>query len=97
LPKYVVIVTIDVVEGRMEELKPLLLAHRDRCLRDEPGTLRFDMLRPKETESKLMIYEEYRDEAAHQTHSNGASLARVGAETIGMVANIDTIDCTVMD
>ncbi len=94
LPKHVVIVTIDVAEGRMEEYKLLLLAHRDRCLKDEPGTLRFDMLYPKGAENKLMLYEEYQDAAAHQAHSNGASLARVLAETAGMAANVHAIDCT---
>lgn len=97
MSKYVVIVSIDVVVGRMDELKPLLLAHRDRCLKDEPGTLRFEMLCPKETENKLMLYEEYQDESAYQTHENGTSLARVVAETAGMAVNIDAVDCTVID
>jgi quinol monooxygenase YgiN len=97
MTRFVVIATVDVAEGRMEEIIPLLLAHRDRCLKDEPGTLRFEILRPNETENKLMAYEEYQDEAAFQTHSNGASLARVVAETAGMIANLDTVDCSIMD
>jgi quinol monooxygenase YgiN len=97
MPKHVVIVTIDVAEGRMEEYKRLLLAHRDRCLKDEPGTLRFDMLCPIGAENKLVLYEEYQDEAAHQAHSNGASLARAMAETAGMAANVHVVDCTMVD
>lgn len=36
-----------VVEGRMDEFLERLLARRVRCLRNEPGTLRVDVLRPK--------------------------------------------------
>ncbi len=32
MTRFVVIATVDVAEGRMQEIIPLLLAHRDRCL-----------------------------------------------------------------
>ena len=37
--KFAIVATFDVAEGRMDEFLPHLLAHRDRCLKDEPGTL----------------------------------------------------------
>jgi quinol monooxygenase YgiN len=48
-----------------------LLASRDRFLRDESGTLQFDILRPEGTENTLMIYEVYADEAAFKAHHEG--------------------------
>jgi (4S)-4-hydroxy-5-phosphonooxypentane-2,3-dione isomerase len=97
MARFVVIATVNVVEGRMEELLPLLLAHRDRCLTDEPDTLRFEVLRPKETANQLLIYEEYLDEAAWHTHLHAGSFARVVAETTDMVdVSPEGIQCTVI-
>ncbi len=43
MANFAIVATFDVAEGRMDEFLPLLLAHRDRCLASEPGTLRFDV------------------------------------------------------
>jgi quinol monooxygenase YgiN len=96
MARFAIVATFDIAEGRMDEFLPLLLAHRERCLKDEPGTLRFDVLRPKEAENKLMLYEEYRDEAAFQDHWNGASIARLRSESTDMIAKLDGVPCTVM-
>ena len=93
MTKYAIVATFEVVPGRMKELLPLLLAHRDRCLADEPGTLRFDVLRPREGEDTLMLYELYDDEAAFQTHWNGASLARFRQESAGMIGKLSGTRC----
>ncbi len=52
----------------MDAFLPLLIAHRDRCLEDEPGTLRFDVLRPRNKENSVLLYEVYADDAAFQVH-----------------------------
>ena len=51
---FAIVATFEVVPGRMDEFLPLLLAHRDRCLKDEPGTVRFDVLRPRNDEHQVM-------------------------------------------
>ena len=51
-------------DGDAERFEVALLAHRERCLRDEPGTLQFDVLRPYDSEGTFMIYEVYTDEEA---------------------------------
>ena len=38
--------TIEVAPGRKDQLLPLLMAHRARCLKDEPGTMQFEVLAP---------------------------------------------------
>ncbi len=96
MKRLAVVTTIDIAEGRMDEVVPLLLAHRERCLKDESGTLRFDVLRPKQAENKVMVYEEYQDDAAFQVHLNGDSLARVRSEAADMIAKIDSVHCTIM-
>ncbi len=52
--KFAVVTTYEIASEKIDAFLPLLFAHRDRCLRDEPGTLRFDVLRP---ETNLMLYE----------------------------------------
>ena len=93
MPKFALIGTIEVAPGRTEELVSLLMAHKARCLRDEPGTLQFEVLRPRDDTAKVMLYELYRDEAAFDTHSNGPSLARFKEETKGMIVKVSGTRC----
>jgi len=64
MPKLALIATIDVVEGQRDRLLPLLRAHGARSLKDEPGTLQFEALVPREDDTKLLVYEVFRDDAA---------------------------------
>ena len=96
MAKFAIVATFDIAAGRMDEFLPLLLAHRDRCLKDEPGTLRFDVLRPRNEENTVMLYEVYEDEAAFQVHWNGPSVARMRAETTGMVAKLTGTRCSLL-
>lgn len=96
MDKFAIVATFDVADGRMDEFLPLMLAHRDRCLKDEPGTLRFDVLRPRNDENTIMLYEVYEDDAAFQVHWNGPSVARMRADTTGMVAKPTGIRCALL-
>lgn len=44
MPKLAIWATLEIAPGRIEEYLPVILAHKARCLRDEPGTLQFDVL-----------------------------------------------------
>jgi quinol monooxygenase YgiN len=85
MPKLAIIGTVEVTPGRRDEFLPLLMAHRARCLRDEPGTLQFEVLLPRDDKTKVLIYEVYRDDAAFDAHLNGASMKRVREEAGGMM------------
>ena len=52
MPKLAIVATIEVAPERRDQLLPLLMAHRGRCLKDEPGTLQFDVLAPARTIQK---------------------------------------------
>ncbi len=97
MPKLAIVATIEVVPGRRGELLPLLTAHRARCLKDEPGTVQFDVLLPHEADTRVVIYEVYRDEAALDAHMNGPSLARLRKEAAGMMANVSGTRCAVAE
>jgi quinol monooxygenase YgiN len=93
---FAIVATFDVVPGRMDEFLSLLMAHRERCLKDEPGTVRFEVLRPRNDEHQVMLYEVYTDDAAFQVHWNGPHVARMRAETTGMVAKLSGTRCTLL-
>src|SRR5262249_1460907 len=52
-----------------------LLAHKVR-LKGEPGTLQFEVLLPKDDDTKVLSFEMYRDANAFEVHLNGPSLAQ---------------------
>ena len=97
MSKLAVIGTIEVAPGRMKEFLPLLMAHRDRCLGDEPGTLQFEVLTPRDDETKVLLYEVYSDQAAFDAHWNGTSMKRVREEAGDMMAKVYGTFCTVME
>ena len=47
------------------------MAHKARCLKDEPGTLQFEVLVPNDDTTKILLYELYRDAAAFDANWNG--------------------------
>ena len=94
MPKLALIATIEVVEGQRDRLLLLLKAHGARSLKDEPGTLQFEVLVPREDDTKLLVYEVYRDDAAFDEHLNAVSIARFRKETDGMFEKIYATRCT---
>ena len=97
MAKFAIVASIEIAPGRMDEYLPLLMVHRARCLRDEPGTLQFEVLRPRGDDTKVLLYEVYQDEAAFNAHWNGPSRARQGQEAAGMTVNISGTRCTLLD
>jgi quinol monooxygenase YgiN len=91
------VVTIEVATGRRDQFLPFLVALKARCLKDEPGTLKFEILLPKDNDTKVLSYEVYRDDAAFEVHRNGPSLARWKEETAGMVVKLHGVRCAVVD
>lgn len=94
MSKFAVVATYEIAPDQIDAFLPMLKAHGDRCLRDEPGTLRFDILRP---ERNLMLYEVYEDEAAFQAHRNGASLVRFLQEAANVERTLTYVTCTLVD
>jgi quinol monooxygenase YgiN len=97
MAKFAIVATFEIAHGRMDEFLPLLISHRDRCLKDEPGTLRFEILRPRNEEHTVLLYEVYADDAAFQVHWNGPHVARMRAETAEMVTKLSGIRCSLLE
>ena len=97
MPKLAIIGTLEVAPGRKDEVLPLLMAHRARCLKDEPGTLQFEVLVPREDDTKVLLYEVYRDDAAFNVHWNGTSVARLREEAAGMIVKVYGTRCALAE
>jgi quinol monooxygenase YgiN len=91
--KFALVATFDITPGHRDQLIGSLLAHKTRSLRDEPGTLQFEVLLPSEDESKVLTYEAYRDDVAFETHRNGASIAQWREEAKGMFSKFTVTRC----
>ena len=94
--RLVIVGSIEIAPGRRNQFLPLLMAHKARCLKDEPGTLQFEILTPHDDETKVLLYEVYQDATAFDTHRNGPSMARFRDESAGMIGKLDLSRCAVV-
>ena len=94
MSKLAVIGTVEVPPGKRDQVLRLLLAHRARCLKDEPGTLQFEVMMPREDESKLLIYEIYQSDAAFDAHRRAPARAQWLQDTAGMGVKLVATMCT---
>jgi quinol monooxygenase YgiN len=72
---------------------PSFMAHRERCLANEPGTIQFDISLPNDDDTTIMLYEVYDDEDAFQAHAKGESMQKIRAEleALGVKASMRTV------
>ncbi len=96
MPKFANVVTIEAAPWRRDQLLDLLIAHKARS-QNEPGTLQFEILLPKDGDTTVLTYEVYRDDAAFEMHRNGPSLVQFREETARLVVKLYGRRCVVMD
>ena len=94
MPKLAIMATIEIAPGSLQEYLPLAMAHRARCLKDEPGTLAFELMVSRDDDTKVMLYELYEDDAAFDAHWNGASMKRIREEAAGIIVKVSGVKCT---
>jgi len=93
MSKLVIMGTIEVASGNRAQVLPLLMAHRARCLKDEPGTLQFEVMIPRDDDSKILIDEVYQDAAAFEVHRNAASITQWRQDSAGMNVKVVATKC----
>lgn len=93
MSKLAIIGTLELQPGSRDEVLKSLLAHRERCLRDEPGTLQLDILIPQDSNDKILLYEVYTDAAAFAVHFSGASLKQAQQEVGSKIRSLSGVQC----
>lgn len=68
-----------------------LMEDGQNSLRDEPGTIRFDIIQDDKNPNFLFLYEVYKDEAAFEAHKAGPHYKRFMMKFTGMVTNLNGI------
>ena len=74
MSKVALIVEYTTKEGCLEAFLELIAPHA-AASREEPGTLRFDVLLPQEEANKVVLYELYADQEAYRVHAGSERLA----------------------
>jgi (4S)-4-hydroxy-5-phosphonooxypentane-2,3-dione isomerase len=94
--KLAIIATIEITPGRIDDYILLALAHRARCLKDEPGTVAFEILPPRNDDNNVLLYELYADDAAFDAHRNGVSIKQIReeADAAGISLKISGVRCS---
>jgi len=77
MAKHAIVATLELEPGTRDDVVAALVAHRQRSLRDEPGTLQFEVLVPNDEPNKVVLFELFESEAAFAAHSSAASIATV--------------------
>jgi (4S)-4-hydroxy-5-phosphonooxypentane-2,3-dione isomerase len=97
MPKLAVIGTIDTAPGRRDEVLTALKAHKDRVLKDEPGTLKFEILVPREDDERILLVEVYQDDTTFELHRTKPSITQFREETTGMDVKISITRCALLE
>ena len=109
MSKLAIFATIEVEAGARDEALRLLLEHRERCLRDEPGTLQFEVLVPDErpvlsgspapqaNPNSIMLFEVYADLAAFALHWNAPSIAQLRHQSAGKLLKVSGVPFVMAD
>ena len=97
MAKLAIVATIKTVSGKRDEYLKHLKAHGERCLASEPGTLRFEILVPKEEADTLMLYEVYASPEAFQAHWSGASMQQAKQDTTGLQISLSGVRCDLVE
>jgi quinol monooxygenase YgiN len=75
MDNFVLLVEFEVVDGKGDELLPLVSENARKSVENEPGCLQFDVMRAPDNPNKFVLFEVYQDEAAFQSHSKAQHVA----------------------
>jgi quinol monooxygenase YgiN len=95
MSKLAIVATIKTVSGKRDEYLKHLKAHAQRCF--EPGTLKFEILVPKEEADTLMLYEVCASPEAFQAHWTGPSLQQVKQDAAGLQVSLTGVRCDIAE
>ena len=84
MPELTIIVEFETLDGLEDDFTAIIRDHARRTLQEEPGCLRFDVIKPIERDgtpipNRVMVNELYADEAALAAHERNPRLSAVRA------------------
>lgn len=97
MSQVVLVVELSIAEGRMTDFLRRAGEHATACLAEEPGCLRFDVLRPEEGGDRVFLYEVYADAGAVETHLATPRMAKYLEDTAVMITHRNRTRCTLLN
>lgn len=90
MPEMTIIVEFETVDGREDEFLAVIRDHARRTLLEEPGCLRFEVIKPVAQDgtpipNKVMVNELYADQAAVTAHDKGPRRGSLAATVAPML------------
>lgn len=91
MPQQTIIVEFGIKPGHLDEFEALIREHARRSLEQEPGCLRFDVIKPRLADGTpiadtIWLYEMYEDMAAVKAHESSERMPILGQKTGPLVA-----------
>jgi (4S)-4-hydroxy-5-phosphonooxypentane-2,3-dione isomerase len=90
-------VALECEPGMRDDVVQSLMEHRKRCLRQEPGTLQFEVMTPMDDLNAILLFELYADEAALAAHASGSSIAQQRGEVKAKIKRAVATKCLHID
>src|SRR5438045_1682473 len=72
MPRFIITVDFELHPGALREFLPLMVQNANLSRDVEPGCERFDVLLPKDSTDRVLLYEIYTDKAAFAEHLKAA-------------------------
>ncbi len=87
MSKVALVVDLKLAPGRLDDFVARASRHGEKCLAEEAGCLRFDILVPEDDGDQVFLYEVYADKAAVDTHLSTPHMAQYLEDTKDMIAD----------
>jgi quinol monooxygenase YgiN len=101
MSRIAIIVEFETLDGREAEFTAIISEHARRTLEEEPGCLRFEVIKPEERDgtpvpNQVIVNELYADAAAVAAHEANPRMPSVGAATGPLLARRRLIRAAVL-
>jgi len=94
MSRFVITVDFQLHPGAMREFLPLMVENANKSREIEPGCKRFDVLLPKYSPDRILLYEIYRDKAAFAEHLKAAHFLAFDSATKTMIKEKKIVEYT---
>ena len=87
MAKIVLVVELEIEPESFETFVEIVSKHGSNSLKIEEGCLRFEVLKPRESQNKVILVEMYADAAALDAHWNSAHMSAYREKVSDMIVS----------
>ncbi|HEX9585352.1 MAG TPA: putative quinol monooxygenase [Gammaproteobacteria bacterium] len=87
MSRIALVVELEIDSRHFDEFVEIVTAHGENSRNIEEGCLRFEVLKPREGDNKIILVEVYADDAALDAHWNSAHMAKYREQVSGLIVS----------